>query len=467
MLNPWIEGWQLRELVVAGEVRPREVAEFFLDRIERLNPKIGAFMTVTADRALEDAARLERLSDADRAAMPLYGVAFSLKDLTWTKGIRTTLGSKNFENLIPRADNEYAARIMAAGGILLGKTTTPEFGGKPTTEGGLCPPARNPWNLAHTAGGSSGGAAAAVAAGMHPMAEGSDGGGSIRLPAACCGIVGIKPARGRVSNAPVMGEGWGGFATNGPMARSVRDAALLLDVMAGPADGDPYCAPPPRHRFVDALKLRPRKLRLAALADSALSTTDPEVRAAFDSACDDFRAMGHAVEPIALDPAASLKDIAQKLICAGISSIPVRNPELMDPVVRAAWERGRSTSASDYIATVARMHNVSRQLVRDLIPYDALLTPTLPRPAVLLNSLYSTPAHSLDDTFGWIAFTFPFNATGQPGISIPNGFTRAGLPIGLQIIGRPNDEIGIISIAAAFEEARPWHAAHPPLEETE
>ncbi len=463
MFDAWIEGWELRELLVKNAIRPREVAEFFLDRIERLNPKVGAFMTVTTERALEDAARLERIPAPDRASMPLYGVPFSLKDLTWTKGIRTTLGSKNFENFIPRADQDYAARIMAAGGILLGKTTTPEFGGKPTTDGGLCPAAHNPWNLAHTAGGSSGGAAAAVAAGMNPIAEGSDGGGSIRLPAACCGIVGIKPSRGRVSNAPVMGEGWAGFATNGPLAHSVRDAALLLDVMSGPAEGDPYWAPPPPCSFVDALKVKPRHLRLATIAETSLASVDAEIRMAFEMACETLVAMGHYIEPLKLDPAALLKDIAQKLICAGISAIPLRDPDAVDPVVRAAWERGRRLSASEYIATVAKMHNVSRQVVQQLMPYDALLTPTLPYPAMKLGALYGSPEESLEATFGWIPFTFPFNSTGQPAISVPNGFTVSGLPIGLQIVGRPVDEVGIIALAAALEEARPWRDKHPAM----
>src|SRR5271170_3511860 len=207
MLNPYIEAWELRELVLKKEVRPREVAEFFLARIERLNPKLGAFMTVAAVR--------------------------------------------------PRADAELAVRLRNAGGILLGKTTTPELGGRPTTEGGLCPPAHNPWNLEFSAGGSSGGAAAQVAAGMGPLAEGTDGGGSIRVPAACCGVVGLKPSRGRISFAPVMGEGWAGFATEGPIARSVRDVALMLDVMAGPALGDPYWAPPPAKPFASAVTDRP------------------------------------------------------------------------------------------------------------------------------------------------------------------------------------------------------------------
>src|SRR5580700_7178773 len=228
MLNPYIEAYELRELVLKKEVKPREVAEFFLARIEKLNSKLGAFMTVTAERALADAARLEKMNAAEAVKLPLFGVAYSLKDLLWTKDIRTTFGSKNYENWHAPADAELAVRLANSGGILLGKTTTPEFGLRPTTEGGLCPPARNPWNLEHTAGGSSGGSAAAVAAGLHPVAQGSDGGGSVRIPAACCGLVGIKPSRGRITRAPVFGEAWGGFATTGPMARSVRDVALFL-----------------------------------------------------------------------------------------------------------------------------------------------------------------------------------------------------------------------------------------------
>src|SRR5690348_7442852 len=268
MLNSYIEAWELRELVLRKEVRPREVADFFLERIERLNPKLGAFITVTAERALEDAARLESMTDPEKAAMPLFGVAYSLKDLTWTKGIRTTLGSKNYENFIPPADAETAVRMRNAGGILFGKTATPEFGGRPTTEGGLCPPARNPWNFEHTAGGSSGGAACAAASGLGPLAEGSDGGGSIRIPSSCCGIVGLKPSRGRVSFSPVVGEAWAGFATIGPIARSVRDVAMFLDVLAGPVVGDPYWAPMPSEPFSAAVDRHPKKLRLAAILES-------------------------------------------------------------------------------------------------------------------------------------------------------------------------------------------------------
>jgi amidase len=461
MFDAYIEACELRELVINKEVRPREVAEFFLARIERLNPRLGAFMTVAAERALADAARLEQASAAEAAAMPLFGVAYSLKDLTWTRDIRTTLGSKNFENFRPRADAELAVRLRNAGGILLGKTTTPELGGRPTTEGGLCPPAHNPWNLEYSAGGSSGGAAAQVAAGMGPLAEGTDGGGSIRVPAACCGVVGLKPSRGRISFAPVMGEGWAGFATEGPIARSVRDVALMLDVMAGPALGDPYWAPPPAKPFASAVTDRRRRLRLGLIAESALGPVDPEVHAALDRACEVFRAMGHSVEPVDIDPAKRLIDYTRIAITAGIASVPIKDPDAMDPVVRRAWEAGKRLSATDYLGAVTRMHNVSREIVQTLAPYDATLAPTLPSPAVRLG----LPTEKFEEElYPHIQFTFPFNATGQPAISLPNGFTKSGLPIGLQIIGRPAGELGIIAIAAAFEEAQPWRDRRPPLE---
>jgi Asp-tRNA(Asn)/Glu-tRNA(Gln) amidotransferase A subunit family amidase len=461
MLNPYIEAWQLRELVVRKEARPKEVAEFFLTRIERLNPKLNAFMTVTAERALADAARLEK-SDPD--SMPLYGVPYSLKDLTPTKGILTTFGSRNYADNVPDADIEFAARLHRAGGVLLGKTTTPEFGGRPTTEGGLCPPARNPWNVAHTTGGSSGGAAAAVAAGLSPLAEGSDGGGSVRIPSACCGTVGLKPSRGRISLAPVWGELWGGLFTNGPITRSVRDAALMLDVMAGEVAGDPYFAPRSSRNFQSALELRPSKLRLATLNKSALGPIDGETLAAFDAACKTFSAIGHELEPVDIDPAAELVECFGNVVAGNIASVAFRDPELIDPVVRVFYEAGQKMSAARYINAVLEMHNNSRAIVQRLMSYDALLTPTLARPAMLVGELPSSRETYVDEALAWLSFTFPFNATGQPAISLPNSLSRVGLPIGLQIVGRPNDEATVLALAAGFEEARPWRDQHPALE---
>jgi amidase len=463
MLNPYIEAWELRELVLKKEVRPREVAEFFLARVEELNPKLGAFMTVTAERAHADAARLEKMSIADAVKLPLFGVAYSLKDLLWTKDIRTTFGSKNYENWHAPADAELAVRLANSGGILLGKTTTPEFGLRPTTEGGLCPPARNPWNLEHTAGGSSGGAACAVAAGLDPVAQGSDGGGSVRIPAACCGLVGIKPSRGRITRAPQDGESWGGLSTTGPIARTVRDAALMLDAMAGMMPGDPYAARPPVRPFVEEVSAHPKKLRLAVINRSVLGTVEPETLAALESACGVFREMGHSIEPLTLDPGAMLGKYARVIVGASVSALNIPDLDLLEPVVRGSYEWGAKISAADYIRAIAGMHNTSREVIHALMPYDALLAPTLTRPAVRLGTLPSDPATGADEMYGWIAFTFPFNSTGQPAISVPNGFSQAGLPLALQIVGRPGDEAGIIALAAEFERARPWKDRHPPI----
>jgi amidase len=463
MLNPYIEAWELRELVLKKEVRPREVAEFFLARVEQLNPKLGAFITVTADRALADASRLEQMSAAEGVKLPLFGVAYSLKDLLWTKDIRTTLGSKNFENWHAPFDAELAVRLANSGGILLGKTSTPEFGLRPVTEGGLCPPARNPWNLDHTAGGSSGGSASAVAAGLHPVAQGSDGGGSVRIPAACCGLVGLKPSRGRITTSPVAGEGWAGLSTTGPIARTVRDAALMLDAMAGMMPGDPYAARPHTRPFVEEVTAHPKKLRLAVINHSALGSPDDETLAALESACGAFREMGHSIEPLTLDPAAMLGKFARVIVGASVASMNIPNPELLEPVVRASYEWGKKISAADYIRAVTGMHNTSREIIHTLMPYDALLAPTLTRPAVRIGTLGLNPATSADEVYAWIAFTFPFNSTGQPAVSIPNGFSKSGLPLALQIVGRPGDEAGIIALAAEFERARPWKDKHPPV----
>ncbi|HUY28369.1 MAG TPA: amidase [Candidatus Binataceae bacterium] len=464
MLSPYIEAWELRELIIKKEIKPREVAEFFIARAEKLNPKLGAFMTLTPERALADADRLEKIPAAERRRCLMFGIPYSIKDLNATKDIRTSMGSKNYEAFQPPVDDEIVVRMRNHGGILLGKTATPEFGARPTTEGGLCPPARNPWNLEHTAGGSSGGAGAALAAGLGPLAQGSDGGGSIRIPSACCGVVGLKPARGRVTQAPLSGEAWAGFATAGPMARSVRDVALFMDVLAAHVEGDPYWAPDPVTSFRSAVDLAPRNLRIAMLGRSAITRGDPESEAATESAAKVFEELGHRVEATKVDPGAKLRDVCMKLIAAGVGSLPVPNPALMDPVVRELWEAGRKISASEYITTVTQMHNTAREIVQALGAYDAIISPTLARPAVKLGTLPSRPDRYLEELPEWIPYTFAFNATGQPGFSVPNGFNRAGLPIGLQIVGRPADEVTIIGLARQFEQARPWKDKHPPLD---
>ena len=338
MIDPFIEAWDLRELVRKKEVRPREVAEFFLARIEKLNPKLGAFMTVAAERALAAAARLEKMNASEAARLPLFGVAYSLKDLLWTKDIRTTFGSKNYENWHAPADAELAVRLANSGGILLGKTTTPEFGLRPTTEGGLCPPARNPWNLEHTAGGSSGGAASAVAAGLHPIAQGSDGGGSVRIPRHAAGwsesnrrADELRARRQRASRRAdfdhranrAHGSRCGADARcdgRHDAGRSVCRASAVAAVRRGGLGASEET--PPR----DDQSKRARRCRAGNLA-------------ALESACGVFREMGHSVEPIALDPGAMLGKYARVIVGASVSALNIPNPDLLDPVVRGSYER--------------------------------------------------------------------------------------------------------------------------------
>ncbi|HYL57946.1 MAG TPA: amidase [Candidatus Acidoferrales bacterium] len=464
MLDPYIEAHELRELILKKEVRPREVAQFFIERTQKLNPKLGAFMTITPERAIADADRIEKMSETERNRALMFGVPYSIKDLNWTKDIPTSMGSKNYEKFIAPADDEIVVRMRNAGGILLGKTTTPEFGGRPTTEGGLCPPARNPWNLEHTAGGSSGGAGSALGAGLGAMAQGSDGGGSIRIPSACCGVVGIKPSRGRISMSPQAGEAWAGFATFGPMARSVRDVATMLDVMHGPVVGDPYWAPEPITSFKAAVDISPRHCRIGMITKTSMTKVDAETIAALESAAKVFEDMGHRIEPIACDPGARLREVVMALICAGVGSVPVTDIKLVDPVVRGLWEAGQKMSATEYITTVTQMHNLSREIVQELAPYDAVISPVTSSPAVKLGTLPSHPSKYQSELIEWIPFTFPFNATGQPAFSVPNGMSKAGLPLAMQIVGRQCDEVTIIGLAAQFEKARPWKGQHPKLD---
>jgi amidase len=238
---------------------------------------------------------------------------------------------------------------------------------------------------------------------------------------------------------------------------------LFLDVIAGPVAGDPYWAPATEGTYSEAVMRRPARLKLAAILSSAIGRVDAEVRAATEAALKTFQELGHTVELLTLDPAELLAGVTGTIIAAGLSSVPVSEPELMDPVVRVSWEQGKDIRAADYINAVLQMHNISREIIKTLAPYDALITPTLTRPAVLLGTLPSNTGEGLREVIQWLAFTFPFNATGQPAFSLPNGFSKAGLPIGLQIVGRQNDEAGIIALAAQFEEARPWRDIHPPI----
>lgn len=465
----WMSATEIAARIAAHELSPVEVVDAVLARAGTVDERIASFVTVDEDGARESARVLaERLRRGETPG-PLAGVPVSVKDLTPVLGVRCTFGSALARDFVAPLDEALVTRLREAGAVLIGKTNTPELGTKVTTDNLVAPVTRNPWDLSRTSGGSSGGASAAVAAGLGPLAEGSDGAGSIRIPSACCGVVGLKPARGRVSMAPLLGEAWAGFATSGPIARNVADAALMLDVIAGYESGDPYWAPPPAEPFARSASRRPRGLRLALALEAPGVATDAEVAAAVEEAARCLEGLGHRVEA-ASPPVSGMGGDYELVFAASVAGLPFEDlvgSEIDDAKltdwVRWLRERGRRLGADHYVAALTRLHALARILVGFFDGFDALLTPTLVRPAERLD-WDPGPFETVlaEGWFHWCPFTYPFNVTGQPAISLPCGFSSKGLPIGLQIVGRPGDEATVLALAGAYEEAATWARRRPP-----
>jgi amidase len=449
---------ELRRLIISREVSPREMAAACLTRIRAVDDRIRAFVTIDEDMVMASAASVERCLK-EVAGLPLAGIPFAHKDLTDTAGLRTTYGSKLREHHVPTRDAAVARRLREAGGVLLGKTNTPEFGNRATTAFGLFPATRNPWDLSKTAGGSSGGSAAAVAACLCPIAEGSDGGGSIRIPSSCCGVVGIKPSRGRVSNAPNSNPR-GGLITHGPIARTVRDAALMLDVMAGTEPGDPFTAPKQLPSFLDSAEVEPRNLRIGLLVTSD-KWIDPQVVAAVDRTAALLESLGHRVEPADVD-LTGLGGVFRVMVEAESAANQVENPALFsDPYSRWCYDRGTKLTAVEYIRATEEMFRRSREIISESMKWDCLLTPTVTLTPQPLETFLADTESVAEDDLAYIPFTYPFNISGQPAISLPLGWTNDGLPIGVQLVGRPYAEASLISLAAQIERAAPWASKYP------
>ncbi|MGH2694168.1 MAG: amidase [Actinomycetota bacterium] len=455
------------ELVRTKEVSPVELVETYLRRIEKLDAEINAFVTLTAEEALAAARKAEERVSSGGDLPPFHGVPTAIKDLTPTAGIRTTFSSKAFADHVPETDAAVVRRIKEAGFLVLGKTNAPEFGTVPVTESELNGACRNPWDPSVTSGGSSGGAAAAVAAGMLPVAQGSDGGGSIRIPASCCGLFGIKPARGRVSLAPHFGDVWAGFATDGPIARTVADAAALLDVMTGYETGDPYWAPAPERPFAEEVGRDPGTLRIAVTTESPTGLDpDPQVVEAVRDAGELLASLGHHVEeasPEWVDPESASHVI--KLVQANPVYYGVRDPSQLEPLNAALLEAAQATSSADYVRSIIAIHQFSRKVVAFWDDHDVLVTPTLGLSPPPVGWLFEEddPWDQLRRSALIVPFTPVFNATGQPAVSVPLHRNAAGVPIGVQIAGPPAGEAMLIRLSAQLEAARPWADAHPPL----
>lgn len=448
-------------LIQTKEVSPLELVQLYLERIQQLDKHLGSYFTVMAEQAIADAkAKTEQLSSATSEVPPFFGIPISIKDLNSVAGVRCTYGTPALIDNQATYDDGVVTKIKQAGFIILGKTATSELGSLPYIEPAGFPPTRNPWNLDYTAGGSSGGAAAAVAAGLCAIAQGSDGGGSIRGPAFCCGLVGIKPARGRVTWAPV-GDRVNGIATNGPLARTVADAAALLDVMSGYVTGDPYWLPALESSFLSTAKERRHKQSLRVGFTTALPPLGEADSVCQQAVLDTVQLlveMGHTVEPISLD-FTDLIEPFTKVWQAGVGAAGIPK-EVLQPMNR--WLLEQTSSASNYLQAVSQMQVMARRIVALFESVDVLVLPTYMHPTIRIGEWANlNPEETLEKVIHWVAPCPPFNASGQPAIALPTGFDPNGLPVGIQIVGRPAAEATIIALAAQLEAAKPWSHHRP------
>jgi amidase len=466
------DGMGLAALVARKDVTPLELVDAAISRAEALNPLLNAIVYRTFERAREHA-KDEKLRDS-----PFKGVPFLLKDiLARTTEAPTRAGSGFVPNQSAPYDAELTARFRRAGLISLGKTNVPEFGLLPITEPKLYGPARNPWNPLYSTGGSSGGSAAAVAAGIVPLAHANDGGGSIRIPAACCGLVGLKPTRGRNPLGPDLGDALGGLVAEHVVSRSVRDTALALDAVSGPDLGDPYVAPPPQRRFIEALREGGPRLKIAftrrGLAGELLQA---DCIAAVESAAALCAGLGHEVA----EDAPSVDDAAASqafmiIFCAGLAMVidatalvtgQKPTEDRFEGLTWGFYRMGKAIAASQYMMAWLRLQQMSRLVARWHVRWDVWLTPTLGGPPLPLGSIDTTQtdvAKALEAVSNYAPITPLQNATGQPAINLPLYWTDTGLPIGVQFVGRFGEEDTLVGLAAELERARPWDRRRPKL----
>jgi len=464
------DGLGLAALVAKGAVTPAELVEEAIARIEKHNPKLNAVVYKIYDRARQTA--------ANSHAGPFQGVPFLLKDILGNyEGVPTTNACRFMTGVPAARDDTLVARFKAAGLIVLGKTNAPECGILPTTEPVLYGPSRNPWNLAYSTGGSSGGSAAAVAAGIVPLAHANDGGGSIRIPAACCGLVGLKPTRARNPMGPIIGDFASGLAVEGVVSRTVRDTAAALDCTHGPEPGDPYCAPPVAHPFLDEVRTPPDRLRIAfTTRNLGGAPLHPECVAAVEATAKLLEDLGHIVEEAA--PSVDIGMLTSAFMAVFIAGqawaidtfamLHGRTPTEKDfeGLTWKLYQQGKQITATQYLLSVAMLQMVSRQTARFYETYNCWLTPTLGAPPIKIGTIDVNEPDVMKvmaPVMEFVPFTPLQNATGQPAISLPLYWTRDGLPVGVMFGGRFGDEATLLRLAGQLEEARPWRDRHPSI----
>ncbi len=452
---------ELRELILAGEISPVELLDQSLARLEEVEPRLNCFVTVTEDIARSAARAAEKaVMDGDPPGL-LHGLPLSIKDLIAMNGIRCTFGSKSAADNIAAVDAPSVERVRAEGGVIVGKTTTPEFGCKAVGDSPLTGITRNPWNLSKTPGGSSAGAAASVAAGVTPLALGTDGGGSVRIPASLTGLFGLKPQFARVPVFPASGAPT--LSHVGPMARTVRDAALLLAALAGFDRRDPFSVAGPVPDFLGACDQPVKGMRVAWSPTLGYARPTREVAEICERAVmtlDDLGCDVELVEEVMADPI----DMWMSEFYAGtgtrLSSVLNERPELLDPALPDDLASGLDQTIGQYWTQVFSRYQFREDMRRFMEAYDLLVSPALPVPAFDVG-LDVPPQMPEENAISWVSYPYPFNLTGQPSASLPAGFTGDGLPVGLQLVSNSFREVDILRAGAAFEAARPWVAEKP------
>jgi Asp-tRNA(Asn)/Glu-tRNA(Gln) amidotransferase A subunit family amidase len=462
----WLSAMEIVQAVRARQISPLELVDALLAQIDRVNPRVNAVVTRCDDLARRQARAVEQAILRGENPGPLAGVPLTVKDLHLTAGIRTTLGSKLYEDFVPDWDQPIVARLKRAGAIILGKTNTSEFGLIPLATNSIFGDSINPWKAGHNTGGSSGGAAAAVVCGMGPLATASDGGGSIRVPAAFCGAFGMKPQFGRIGHV-AFPRGWETLAHQGIITRGVRDSALALDVLAGPHPADRQSLPPPSASFLAACGAPVQGLRLAWCARLGNLPVEPDVAEIGQKAARKFEQLGCHVDEVEMD-LPDLGPLHQRIVlCEAATANQPRREQwqrVLFPANRKIFEQAESLTFRDLIRAHWTRDEYSERIAPVFEKYDALLTPVAAITAPLNGTLGpkqlgGQPQRSLF----WLGHCVPFNMTGQPAASLPVGFSASGLPVGLQLVGRRHDEATLFRLAAAFEEAFPWQAQRPPV----
>jgi len=449
---------EIARAVRAGEISARELASHALERIATLNPTLGAFVAVDGERALEQAAAVDQFVANGGDPGPLAGVPLGVKDNEDTAGYRTTHGSAVLEDSpVAVADSAHVARLRAAGCVVVGKTNLPELAWSAHTTNDLFGPTANPWNLLHGAGGSSGGSAAALAAGMVPLATGSDGGGSIRIPSACCGLSGVKPSLGRVPGGGPQGPGWLDFSTKGPMARRMADIIAALDVVVGPEPTDLRSLPRPEADWRAVLNDPHVPVRVAWAPTLGYAEVDAQVLACCERALGVLESLG--AEIVEVDPVFARDPIGDWLTVVGACLLRSLDPhrshrswDRVDPVLAAIAERARTTSAREMVAAFDECHRMNLELVELFHDARLLLTPTTAGVAPPLE-LGGAGLVNGEVRLDWVAFTYPFNMTRSPAATVCAGLSDAGLPVGIQLIGPQHADLVVLRSAAALEEA--------------